>query len=63
MAADEDEAKRTGTAEGARVQPDDKSADRRSGSRQRAPVTIDLTAEEIRAKNGVGRVGRKGATG
>lgn len=50
MAADEDEAKRTGTAEGARVQPDDKSPDRRSGSRQRAPVTIDLTAEEMRAK-------------
>lgn len=50
MAADEDEAKGTGTGEGARGQPDDKAAERRTGPRQRPPVTIDLTAEEIRAK-------------
>jgi hypothetical protein len=50
MAADEDEAKRAGTADSARSQPDDKAADRRTSSRQRPPVTIDLAAEEIRAK-------------
>jgi hypothetical protein len=50
MAADEDEAKGGATADGTRSQPDDKVADRRTGSRQRQPVTIDLAAEEIRAK-------------
>lgn len=50
MAADEDQAKSAGTGEGVRGQPDEKAAERRAGPRQRPPVTIDLTAEEIRAK-------------
>jgi hypothetical protein len=50
MAADEDEAKGAGTPEGNRGQPADRATDRRTGQRQRPPVTIDLTAEEIRAK-------------